>query len=625
MTQKPRLPLEQRDGQAHGALENSEQRSRVRVRGSGQVPRVYSPQPGAIFKFLCASVAVLWFCGVTCVSTAYAWEIASFDTRVVIHPEATATVTETIVADFVGESRHGLYRDIPIHYTDRAGQHFTLRLHVQSISDGAGHPWPYRLESSGRSQRLRIGDPDRLVSGQQTYQLIYEVQRGAVRFFPDHDECYWNLTGNEWAVPIRQVHAEVYLPRAVSDLRAVAYLGGYGSTDRVRFIPLADHVVIDPGRTFQPYEGLTAAVAWEKGVVSAPSRWQIMQWWLADNWVYGLPLIILIVMTGLWYQRGRDPRLHHAQVVEYVPPDGLTPAEVGTLMDQRVNLRDITATVIDLAVRGYLRIEQLSESLLGLTKTDYKFISLKPWKGDPGLKAHERTMLQEMFGTPQRSVTLSDLESVFYQSLPTIQSELYTGLVKAGYVDSDPNAVRTHYLGIACVLGIVLWMGLMALQPIHQLPLVPITIVSGLSALIVAAFSCIMPRRTLKGAEVTDRVLGFLEFLRRTDQDRARRMNDPSVFERCLPYALAFGVVHQWTRTFEGIYTKPPTWYVGTWDSFSARRFGYDLTHATTSMGRSFASAPRVSGGSSGSWGGSGFGGGGFSGGGGGGGGGGAW
>lgn len=102
-------------------------------------------------------------------------------------------------------------------------------------------------------------------------------------------------------------------------------------------------------------------------------------------------------------------------------------------------------------------------------------------------------------------------------------------------------------------------------------------------------------------------------------------MNDPSLFERCLPYALAFGVAEQWARAFEGLYTQPPSWYVGNGDGFSVSQFGRDLNHASSSMGQSFTSQPRSTSGSASSWGGSGFGGGGFSGGGGGGGGGGSW
>lgn len=560
-------------------------------------------------------------------ASAHAWEIAHFDVSVVVHRDATATVTETMVIDFDGEFHHGIYRDVPIHYTDRAGQHFVLRLHIQEITNGVGQPWPYRLESEGRSLRIRIGDPDVTVTDQQTYQILYEVERGAVRFFPDHDECYWNLTGNEWAVPIRQVQAVIQLPDAATHIRAVAYVGGYGSTNRLETIQLlGNRLIIEASHALGPYEGLTATVGWAKGAVHPPSADRVLVWWLQDNWVYGLPLLVLLGMLWLWHEKGRDPRPHRSQVVQYEPPDGLTPAEVGTLMDQRVNLRDITSTVIDLAVRGFLRLEPRPASGLGLQETtDHRLVSLRSWESDANLKPHERDILTGIFDKPNTSVNLSELENTFYEHLPGIRDGLYSSLSKAGYLDSHPGRVRTGYLVLACVLGPTMWLGLSLLQGWNQLALVPITLASGFSAMIVALFSPMMPRRTLKGAYATDKIFGFLEFLRRVDADRIRRINDPSLFERGLPYALAFGVADRWARAFEGLYTKPPSWYAGTWDTFSPRRLGTDLDRTMSSMGQMFTASPRPTGGSSGSWGGSGVGGGGFSGGGGGGGGGGAW
>lgn len=561
-------------------------------------------------------------------ATARAWEIASFETRVDVHADATATVTETIATDFTGEDRHGIYRDIPIHYADRAGQHFVLRVRVREVADPSGRPWPYRLETAGRYRRIRIGDPDSTVTGLQTYQIIYDVQRGAVRFFPDHDECYWNLTGNEWVVPIRRVRAEIQLPLAATDLRAAAFIGAYGSTEALDAVEAGQgRVVLEPSRPFQPYEGLTAVVSWAKGAVHPPSAAQVLGWWLQDNWVYGIPLLVLLAMLWLWNARGRDPRPVRSQVVEYTPPDALTPAEIGTLMDQKANLQDITSTVIDLAVRGYLTIQPIEGGRWGRTR-DYTLTCINPWFDDKRLRSHERELLKGIFGMigdrAGKTVKLSDLDNVFYTHLPTLREQLYLELIGAGYIDGHPDKVRSRYMVLGVVIGGALFWILQATQPWHQVLGVASALAAILSGLIVIGFSFFMPRRTLKGAQATDRIFGFLEFLRRTDEDRIRRINDPKLFERLLPYALVFGIAEQWARVFEGLYTQPPSWYQGRWDTFSTRHLSRDLNRMSSSMGQTFTSAPRSSG-SSGSWGGSGGGGGGFSGGGGGGGGGGAW
>jgi len=579
--------------------------------------------------------AVLFAASLAVPTAAWAWEIANFDVRVTVHEDATATVQETILADFTGESKHGIFRDIPIHYEDRAGQHFRLRLRVSSVTDQTGQPWPYRLESAGRYQRIRIGDPDLTLTGRQVYQIIYEVQRGAVRFFPDHDECYWNLTGNEWQVPMHRVRAVIELPPAAHDVRAIAYLGAYGSRGQLQpQLQGFDVVVFEPSGPLAPYEGLTAAVSWAKGAVQPPSAMRVLGWWVEDNWCYGLPVLVFLGMLWLWAAKGRDPRPSRSEVVEYAPPEGLTPAEAGTLLDQAVDLRDITATLIDLAVRGYLRIEPITTSMLGLHHvSDYRYVNLKSWEADKTIKSHERTVLRGVFGSPGNNTLLSHLNEVFYTNMPDIRDNLYSTLVLKGYFDSHPDHIRRRYLVAGIAFSVLLCWLLQTTQPWHQVPSVGLVIAAILSGVIIAAYSRVMPRRTLKGAAVTDRIAGFLEFMRRTDQDRLVRMKaDPQLFERCLPYALVFGIATQWARAFEGLYKQPPTWYAGTWDTFSTRGFSNSLNHMLSSTNSSFTSRPRSSGsssswggGSSSSWGGSGGGGGGFSGGGGGGGGGGSW
>ncbi len=561
-------------------------------------------------------------------SPARSWEIVNFTIEVAVHPDSKVTIIEKISADFGLESKHGIYRDIPLHYVDRLGQHFKMRLSVHDVTDQNLKPWRYSLESAGRYLRVRIGDPDIDVTGKQTYRIVYEVERGGVRFFPDHEEFYWNLTGNEWAVPLKRVQARIQLPAAiVSGVNAVAYVGSYGSGEELQEVQvLGNEIRLQPLKIFGPYEGLTAAVSWPGGFVHPPSRFKKIKWWLEDNWLYGVPFVVFLLMFGIWNAKGRDFQTGDSLVVQYEPPDGLRPAEMGTLLDQRADIRDITSTVIDLAVRGYLKIESLrSASFLGLAgQADYQLTNLKNWRGDKNLRAYERDILEGIFGKPLAETKLSDLEQVFYERLSSIREDIYESLINAGFLDSNPDSVRKSYFFGGILLGGAIFFGALLFLPLYHISFAVPAISSILSALVVILFGRVMPRRTLKGARLTYKILGFLEFLKRTDQDRIRRINDPGLFERGLPYALAFGVAEPWARAFEGLYTQAPAWYAGIGD-FSAWQFGRDLNYAASSMGRSFTSQPRSSGGSASSWGGSGFGGGGFSGGGGGGGGGGSW
>lgn len=551
--------------------------------------------------------AVFMAAGLAAPASAGAWEIADFDVRVTVHDDATATVQETILADFTGESKHGIFRDIPIHYEDRAGQHFRLRLRLQEVTDAVGHPWPYRLESAGRYQRIRIGDPDTTLTGRQVYRITYEVQRGAVRFFPDHDECYWNLTGNEWQVPMHRVRAVIELPPAAQDVRAIAYLGAYGSRGQLQPQQQGADVVFEPSGPLAPYEGLTATVSWAKGAVHPPSAMQVLGWWVEDNWCYGIPVLVFFGMLWLWAAKGRDPRPNRTEVVEYAPPEGLTPAEAGTLLDQEVDLRDITGTLIDLAVRGYVKITPVTASTLGIKRvSDYQLERLKPLTGDETLKSHERTILRGIFGASGTTKSLSDLNEEFYTHLPEIRDGLYSTLVLGGYLDADPHKVRRRYFVIGVVL-LVVGVNITGQLASHSTIGIGPVVAAILSSVIIIAFSYVMPRRTLKGARATDKIAGFLEFMRRADKDRlARAGTDPTLFERGLPYALVFGITSQWARAFEGLYTTPPSWYGGSWDTFSTRSFSNSVNRMMSTTGSTFSSSPR---GSSSSFGGSGGGG----------------
>ena len=566
---------------------------------------------------------ILWTC-----FPAQAWEIQHFSSTIEVQSSGQLQVTETIEVDFSSEWRHGIYRDLPVDYLDRFGQRMRLRWKVLSVSDDRSVNLHYQLTRIGRYLRIRIGDPDTTVTGQKTYVIRYSFGR-AINPFPDHDELYWNATGNEWGVPIQSARVLLRLPEKVppNSIRAIAFTGAYGSRTQDAPVVIGENRTIACTTTYplKPYEGLTVVVSWPLGILVHPSRFQRTLWWLADNWGYGIPFVVFLGMYWLWRRRGKEFPGRGSVVVQYDPPDGLSPAEIGTLIDDSVHLRDITASVIDLAVRGYLTIEPVGTTLLGQAK-DYRLTRLKPNDQDSNLAGFEKIILKELFhsNTAHRETCLlSDLEMEFYEALPSIRKELYQKLQKQGYLDSQPDQVRWFYWGLAILVGFVGISGSVIISARTGNTLLTSWLIGTLlSAVIIAAFGYYMPRKTLKGRNTVDQIRGLEEFLSRADRDRIARMTEPQqLFERLLPYAMALGVANQWAALFEGLYTKPPDWYHGTFTAFSTRDFVGRLNHTTGAMASTFVSSPRTSA-SSGS---SGFGGGGFSGGGFGGGGGGAW
>ncbi len=538
--------------------------------------------------------------------TVWAWEIQSFDADLAIQTDGSVQVTETIEADFQGESRHGIYRDIPLETQDRLGIKHSIRLVFLGATDENGRRWHAQLTREGVYQRIRLGSKDVTYNDRKSFKISYLVQK-ALQAFPDHDELYWNATGNSWAVPIRRANATVRFPKPVpsGQLHSVAYTGAYGSTARDVLITLLgeDAVQYNVGRPLNAFEGLTVVAGWPSGMVSMPTRPQKLAWFFQDNWPLAIPLVVLLLMTWIWWNFGRDlPR--QTISVQYEPPEKLTPAEVGALADDNVNLKDITATIVDLARRGFLTIEELKGK---------EYILTRRKESAPELKPHESLLLKFLF-QDGGTVSLSDLENKFYQHLPDLKTAIYDGLGKQGYWWGRPDWVRLFWWIVAFVVFVSGGSTLNAFPD----PGVPFAAVF-LSAAVIFVFSWFMPRKTPQGARVTEQILGFEEFLRRTDADRLKRESDPAaLFERMLPYAMALGVASQWARAFEGIYQVAPTWYTSTGGgSFTPGDFTRRLSSASDRMGASLASAPRSSGGSGFS--------GGSSGGGGGGGGGGSW
>ena len=342
---------------------------------------------------------------------------------------------------------------------------------------------------------------------------------------------------------------------------------------------------------------------------------------LRSNWAFLLPLGAFVLMFRRWQTRGRDPRLRPI-APRYEPPEGLTPAELGTLVDNSPDMRDITATLVDLAVRGYLLIKEKEEAgLFGLwSGKDYVFHLRKKPEESTDLLPHEFKLLYALVrnGT-LTSVELSDLQNTFYKDLPDIRDRIFERLLRRRYYSQRPDKTRQVYLIAAAVAGGITIPGGAIIAELLGVAPGRFVLAGILTAAVIAGFGWFMPARTVRGARALEGVLGFEEFLSRVEADRLdRTVKTPEMFEKYLPYAMALGVETNWVRAFEDIYRRPPEWYRGTdGASFHPRSFVSDLGRMSSQAASAMASAPRSSGGSG--FGGGGSSGGGFGGGGGGG------
>ena len=584
---------------------------------------------GAYTKRRLLVLSLLLALAATAPAQTHNWRVADFKDTISIAADGTALVSEKITLVFVGQW-HGIHRTIPVEYPGAQGTNYTLFLNVLSVTDENGNKLKYDSSKSGAYRDLKIYIPG-AVDTTRVVNIDYSVRNG-VRFLDSsgesYAEFYWNVTGNDWPVPIDHASAFVTLPEnAAGGLRAQAFTGAYGSRQSAATAEVkgAD-VLFETTNPLPMRGGVTIDIYIPQGVLQPPSALTRFGWFLSSNPIVFLPLLTLAVMFALWYSVGRDPDPGVSVAPQYEPPKGLCPAEAGTLLDDTIHPRDITSTIVDLAVRGYIKLEEKVDTFLLFHHKDYLFHLLKPreqWGTD--ITPHERVMLDNIFlsGT---GVRLSDLKNRFYTVIPIVREDIMSSLKSKGIYTLDPESAN----GYSIVAGVAIAILVVAVQVMGWMNLfysVPLAIGSVLvSALIWWLFARQMTAKTVAGARIRIAVLGFQEFLNRVDADRIKSMS-PDTFEKFLPYAMALGVEHNWAQAFDGIVKDPPNWYASPngYVGFSPLFFSSSMHSMASDMHQVFVSAPRASSSGSGFGRGGGFSGGGFSGGGFGGGGGGAF
>jgi len=543
---------------------------------------------------------------------AKSWRVSNFQDTITVNQDGSALVQENITLVFVGEW-HGIHRTIPIEYPGPNGTNYELFVDVRSVTED-GAKLKYDSSSSGAYRDLKIYIPD-AINATRTVEIAYRVRNGT-RFFDQYDEFYWNVTGNDWPVPIDRAAATVNFPAAANgSLRAQAFTGVYGSTERDATANVEGSSVEFATTNPLPMRGgLTIDVYIPKGILKAPGAVTKFFWFIGGNPAVFLPLVTLVVMFGLWWVAGRDPDPGMSVAPMYEPPPGMSPAEAGTMLDDQIHPRDITSTIVDLAVRGFIKIEQVDDKGLVFHHKDYIFHLLKARQEWTGLAPHERLMLENIFVGDGNETRLSDLKNRFYTTIPVVREDIMAELKEKGIYTLDPDSANGYSIGAAfCIL-----LPFAVIQYFHWADFFSSILVLVVSVLISAAiwwlFAREMTAKTLKGARTHIAVLGFQEFMNRVDGERLKTM-PPDTFEKFLPYAMALGVEHQWAQAFAGLIKNPPTWYVGPGygypSMFDAILFSNAMHGMATDMHQVFVSAPRASSG------GSGFGGGGFGGGGG--------
>ncbi|MDP9265619.1 MAG: DUF2207 domain-containing protein [Chloroflexota bacterium] len=564
------------------------------------------------------------------------WVIERFHADIAIQQTGELLIGEAIDVDFGTLEKHGIFRDIPVRYEYDAKNDRVYRLTVVSVTDASGKAWKYERSQEGALEIIKIGDPDKTIGGRQTYRITYRVG-GALNAFEDHDELFWNVNGADWPVPMRAVSATVRLPGGI--VRSACFEGYSGSAEACRVSATGESADYAATRPFQTGEQLTIVTGLRKGAVAAPTPLlrakprEFLEYFELAPPTVGAALLELLAGLALlareWWRHGRDREYrkryylnddggerirplfeHDPVIVEYEPPDKLRPAQLGVVLDERADTKDCTATIVDLAVRGYLTItEEPKPWLFG--NVDWLITRAKP--ADDALAPFEKRLYDGLF-EGRDEVKLSKLKGTFQPTLASAEDDLYADTVKRRWFSRDPRTTMQLWftLGVAVVAagaGLAYLLGML-----FGAALIGIAVaIIGLAFAVTAAA---MPARSAIASETLRRALGFRMYMVTAEKDRAAFAEKANLFSAYLPYAIVFGCVSKWAKAFSGIDTAAATssWYSGA-SGFQAASFASNLESFSSSMSSTIASTPGghgssgFSGGSSGGGGGGGGGG----------------
>ncbi len=520
-------------------------------------------------------------------------EITRWEETYDLQPDGSTKVTVDIDYDFGNDPGHGPLFTFPVRqgYDDRYDRVYDVS--AVSASSSSGAPAKVYLEPGRNWLVVRIGDENiGNVSGVQQYTLSYSVGSvmnevtDAVVDGGDPqpaDEFFLNAIGPDWEIPISDITVTVTSP--VDGFAAQCFAGAVGSKDAC-----ASSELTGPRATFthpriNPGEALTVDVLYPPGNFdTAPALIEsndLARAFRATPMTVGGALALLAL--GLWaivrvlMRRGRDERYLGVTpgvaptspdaatavggpapvvAVQFEPPLGLRPGLLGTLWDERAQTRDVTATMVDLAVRGYLRVEANG-------KKDYTLVKLR--EADAGLLDYEITLFDAIF-EGRDTVALKDLRTTFAADMAKVQAQLYRAVTNLGWFRGNPASTRAGWSAMGVVLFIAGAMATIFLAINTSLALLGIPLV--ILAVVMFATVGRAPGRKAEGSRVLAQTKGFELYLATADANQLRFEEGKDLFSRYLPYAIAFGITETWTRKFEelarqGVKVAEPSWYVG--------------------------------------------------------------
>ena len=593
------------------------------------------------------------------------YDISAYNVDISIGSDNVYHVTETITVNFK-EASHGIYRKIP-YVQEMDWEHEGITKHVTyntQINNVSVLSESFDKYNEDGNLVLRIGDANKLVSGQKAYKISYDHVLGDDQI-STQDFAYYNLVGTGWDCKISNVTFSVTLPKEFDSEKLWFFAGDYSASAKANVqYKLEGNTISGVLKSeLQPGQGLTIQMDLPEGYFEIPvDQWQTI--------FIGAALAILVIALVLFILFGRDPVM--VKTVEFYPPDGITPAEAGYIIDTVVDDKDVVSLIIYWASRGYLDIEPCGKKDLRLIKRkdltadamhyEYGMFSALFRNGDAVLisdlrekfydevdkvkdqvreryRSKERHLYSKrtaglgkmvsflsgllIFATIFRPISMSVNSIVFVIAISFFSTlvvfipiTIFESIVTKWYVTKTARKTASFIaFFIVCVLILLIYIGFM-----WSRGMLLAGVAVAVSTILTGILGVFMRKRTHFGNDILGRLIGFKNFLEFSEKERIERLveENPSYFYDVLPYAYVLGVSDKWAKKFEDLAIQPPTWYLGPDSGFSPFIFYSIMSHSMTHMRSELVSRPEPQGGSSGGFGGGGFSGGGFGGGGGG-------
>lgn len=507
------------------------------------------------------------------------WE--RFDVDMNVNVDGTFDVVETQEIEFTQGSFTYGFRSIDTHLVEEITD---IRVSDENGPYQEGYfeePRTFSVSNEGSNVVIRWYFEE-TADRARTFDIAYRVH-GGLRYYEDGDQVWWQAVYGDRSFPVNSSVVTIHVPEPAKIVNMDSYFTQADMElldDQTARLTAMDR--IPAGQIFEVRAQFTHGV-----VAGSPSAWQAAEDERAaeleaaaeyeEKWkpvvdlfigVFSLMLLILapVFLYLVWYTRGRDAQTDFAAEYLPEPPSNLEPGMAGALLDEKADMEDILASVVDLGRRGYIRMEELEpekKGIFGRGEADFQYDLLKP-VDDPSLRKYEQVLLKSLFGKGEER-KLSDLKEKFYDKLPKIRSALYDEVVTEGFFTTNPEKTRSRWAAVGitmliltgafmCVAGAVL---ANVTDFTICLPLGP-----GLFAIGLIILARFMPRKTAKGAEEAARWEAFRTYLedidKYSDLERATQL-----FDRYLPYAIAFGLEKDYLKKWEKVEAMPvPPWYI---------------------------------------------------------------